>query len=70
MNEKSLQRIKMRNEAEKYPSYWRDPEVEEYYGQRLYIRNRNDRNRNWLEWIKGLLPEHSIVIDELLYKFN
>ncbi len=62
---------KMRDNPDSYTDYWRNPETMQYYDQRVLIRNKNDRNKSWLNWMKKTLgDEHEVAISLKLHQFT
>ena len=62
-------RLKMNANPENYLGFWSDPEVKQYFDQRLRIKNLNERNKSWLEWMMKILPGEELPIRMKIHGF-
>lgn len=68
------QKIKMNKNPDQYKSFWTNPEVYKFFETRLRIKNLNNRNKQWLEWMKDVLeeshPDQIVGINLKLLQFS
>lgn len=63
-------KLKMNRSPENYQGFWNDQEVKGYFDQRCKIKNLNERNKAWLEWMKKILPDQELPIRMKLHQFE
>ena len=61
---------KMNDKPEDYQGFWADPDVKKYFDDRERIKNLNQRNKEWLEWMKKVLPDHELPIRMKIHSFD
>ena len=62
-------KLKMNRSPENYQPFWNDPEVKHYFDQRMRIKNINQRNKEWLEWMMKVLPDEELPIRMKIHSF-
>lgn len=64
----------MNKNPEKVLVFWQDPEVVKFFDGKQRIKNLNDRNKDWLYWMKKTLeephPDKTVAIDLKLHQFS
>ena len=64
-------RKKMNDSPESYLGFWNDPIVKNFFDEKQKIKNLNERNKSWLEWMKNVLSEEGDEHDlEITMKLN